>query len=96
MKPKQVTFKKRQQGSLDPNSGWAIAREKGFKQILLCQCELSSEDEIFNADRDKDGNLPEQSEDFFQARGSLRRGAFLEINTVGLMQISTINYSINN
>ena len=60
IKPRVVTFKERQQGSSDPTSGWAIARDKCFKQLqLLRQCEVDSDDTMFDADQDADGNLSE-------------------------------------
>ena len=58
MKPMVVTFKKRQQGSPDPASGWAIVRLKIFKQVLIRQDNDNPNDQMFDADRDEDGNLP--------------------------------------
>ena len=44
MNPKVVTFKKRQQGSSDPTSGWAIGRTMIFLQVLLRQGEIKEDD----------------------------------------------------
>ena len=46
MKPRVVTFKKRQQGSSDPKSGWAIARVMIFLQVLLRQGKITNDDPL--------------------------------------------------
>ena len=59
MKPKVVTFKKRQQGSSDPTSGWAIARRMIFSQVLLRQGEIKEDDHLLDQYRDAiTGELP--------------------------------------
>ena len=58
MKPRVILFKKRQQGSSDPKSGWAIATVMIFLQVLLRQGEITMNDPLLNQFRDINGELP--------------------------------------
>ena len=57
MKPRVISFKKRQQGIFHPKSDWAIARVMVILQVLLRQEEITMNDSLPNQFRDTDGRI---------------------------------------